>query len=292
MNELKSALTCTRAGRSAAPDACTNGAGTASSPRAGAAALALGTRPSPHPIAARADWQISSVPERAFTLVEIMISMAIFGVVMIAIYSSWTSILRGSKVGLDAAAEAQRTRVAVRALREALTSAQLYLENIRYYSFFADTSGDFAGLSLVSRLPISFPGSGLYGNQIVRRVSFSVEPGANGQNQFVLRQTPLLEPPDTASTPYTTVLAPNVNLFALEFWNTNTMEWDKEWPWTNQLPKLVRVSLSVGPPHQKPTVDNTAVQTALVSSTAIPRALQVPPIRRGLGTLPPGGGLQ
>jgi hypothetical protein len=216
--------------------------------------------------------------------------MTIFGLVMIAIYSSWSAILRGSKVGLNAAAEAQRTRVAIQAVRDALTSGQLYLENIRYYWFLADTSGDFAALSLVSRLPASFPGGGLFGNQVVRRISFSVEPSSSGQQQFVLRQTPLLEPPDTAETPYTTVLAPNVNLFALEFWNTNTLEWDPEWPWTNQLPTIVRVSLSVGPPDRKPTPTDTAVQTALVSSAPIPRALQVPPVRRGIGAIPRGAG--
>src|SRR5689334_23096725 len=112
--------------------------------------------------------------EVAFTLIEVMIAMTIFALVMIAIYSSWSAILRGSKVGLNAAAEAQRSRVAVRALREALTSGQLYTENIRYYWFMADTSGEFAALSMVSRLPASFPGSGLFGNQIVRRVSFTV----------------------------------------------------------------------------------------------------------------------
>jgi prepilin-type N-terminal cleavage/methylation domain-containing protein len=231
----------------------------------------------------------STTLSRAFTIIEIMIAMTIFALVMIAIYSSWTAILRGSKVGLTAAAEAQRTRVAARAVRDALTSTQLYFENIRYYWFLADTSGEFAALSLVSRLPASFPGSGLFGNQVVRRVSFTVEPGPNGQRQLVLRQTPLLEPPETADTPYTTILAPNVNLFALEFYNTNTLEWDPEWPWTNQLPKLVRVQLSVGPPGRKPSLDNITVQSALVSSMAIPRALQVPQIRRGIGVNPGGG---
>jgi prepilin-type N-terminal cleavage/methylation domain-containing protein len=224
---------------------------------------------------------------RAFTLIEVMIAMTIFGVILLAIYSSWTSILRGSKVGLDAAAEAQRTRIAVRAVREALTSAQLYVENSRYYWFMADTSGDFAELSLVSRLPESFPGSGLFGNQTVRRVSFTVEPGPGGHNQLILRQVPLLEPPDTAATPYEIVLAPNVNLFALEFWNTNTLEWDPEWLFTNQLPKLVKVGLSVGPPHRRPSQADTAVETALVSSMAIPRIVQAPPVRRGGVTPPP-----
>jgi prepilin-type N-terminal cleavage/methylation domain-containing protein len=227
--------------------------------------------------------------EHAFTLIEVMVAMAIFGMVMLAIYTSWAAILRGSQVGLQAAAEAQRTRVAVRALRDALTTGQLYTENLRYYWFMADTSGEFPALTLVSRLPASFPGSGLFGNQIVRRIAFTVEAGPNGQNQLVLRQTPLLEPPDTASTPYTTILAPNVNLFSLEFYNTNTTEWDPEWPWTNQLPKLVRFSLSIGPPHRKATPADTAVETALVSSMAIPRFWQVPQNRRGFGAGVPTG---
>jgi prepilin-type N-terminal cleavage/methylation domain-containing protein len=244
--------------------------------------------PHPHPLERRANRSGRFSAKLAFTLIEIMVAMTIFGLVMLAIYTSWISILRGSKVGLNAAAEAQRTRVAVRAIREALTSGQLYIENLRYYWFMADTSGDFAALSLVSRLPAGFPGSGLFGNQIVRRVSFTVEPTAHGQNQLVLRQTPLLEPPETAATPYTNVLAPNVNLFTMEFWNTETQEWDPEWPWTNQLPRLVRFSLSIGPPGHKVTPADTAVQTALVSSMAIPRALQVPPIRRALGATPGG----
>jgi prepilin-type N-terminal cleavage/methylation domain-containing protein len=222
-------------------------------------------------------------PLHAFTLIEILIAMAIFGLVMLAVYSSWAAILRGSKAGLNAAAEAQRSRMAIRSVRDALTSGQLYMENLRYYWFMADTSGQFASLTMVSRLPASFPGSGLFGNQIVRRVSFTVEPGTNGQNQLILRQVPLLEPPDTAQTPYTTVLAPNVNLFSLEFWNTNTLEWDPEWLLTNQLPKLVRIGISVGPTNRRPTPSDTAVETALVSSMAIPRGLQVPPVRRGAG---------
>ena len=109
-----------------------------------------------------------------------------------------------------------------------------------------------------------------------------MEPGPNGDNQLILRQVPLLEPPDTARTPYTIVLAPNVNVFSLEFLNTNTLDWDPDWPWTNQLPKLVRVAISVGPPHHKASPSETAIQTALVSSAAIPRIVQIPPVRRGL----------
>src|SRR5262245_45511175 len=89
----------------------------------------------------------------AFTLLEVMIAITIFAMVLIAIYSSWSAILRGSQAGLKAAAEAQRTRVALRAFEESLGATELFLENIRYYAFMADTSGDFAAISFVSHLP-------------------------------------------------------------------------------------------------------------------------------------------
>lgn len=226
----------------------------------------------------------------AFTLLELMIAIAIFGGVMIAIYSSWTAILRSSKVGLDAAAEAQRTRMTIRALQEALGAAQLYAGNIHHYSFFSDTSGDFAALSFVSRLPASFPGSGLFGDQTVRRVTFSVERGPESSNQLVLRQSPLLEPLDQGAPPYKIVLAPHVKLFQVEFLDTNTFEWVPEWMYTNQLPRMLKVSVSFGEGRERIRQEDITVQTITLNSLAIPRELQVPLLGRPGGIVPPAGG--
>ncbi|MBM3833488.1 MAG: prepilin-type N-terminal cleavage/methylation domain-containing protein [Verrucomicrobia bacterium] len=219
----------------------------------------------------------------AFTLIEIMIAIAIFGVVLIAIYSSWSAILRGANAGKKAAAEAQRTRMALRSISEALASAQLFAANIKHYSFIADTSGDFGELSFVARLPASFPGSGMFGDQTVRRVTFAVDP----QNRLLLMQSPLLEPVDRDSPPYTIVLAPNVSLFQIEFLETNKFEWISEWPFTNQLPKVVRVALGFGEKGRRLTREDMAVQTMYLSSLAIPRDLQVSALRGR--ALPPTG---
>lgn len=226
----------------------------------------------------------------AFTLIEVLIAIAILALVLTAIYSSWVAILRASKVGLEAAAQAQRTRITLRAIEEALSSAQLFTANIQHYSFFADTSGDFAALSFVARLPASFPGSGLFGDQVVRRVTFSVESDARGQNQLLLRQTPLLEAAEADVKPYTIVLAPSVNLFALEFLDTNKWEWVPEWLYTNRLPKMARVAVSFGAKRpDAANLEDTMIQTVLLSSAAIPRELQIPSGRFGGVPLPPGG---
>jgi prepilin-type N-terminal cleavage/methylation domain-containing protein len=181
----------------------------------------------------------------AFTLIEIMVAMGIFAMVMAAIFSSWTAILRGSRISATAAREVQRTRIAMRALQEALASAQMYADNPKYYVFYADTSGKYPFLSFVARLPASFPGSGLFEGQTLRRVSFSVEKGKSGGNELLLSQYPILEKMDKTTKPYTISLTTDVSFFSMEFFDIRK-GWLPEWTSTNQLPKLVRVALAFG----------------------------------------------
>src|ERR1044071_6710858 len=165
---------------------------------------------------------------RAFTLVEIMVALTIFAAVLVAIYSSWSALLRGKTIGMAAAAEAQRARVAVRALENSLVSLQMFQANLKYYSFFADTSGDFASLSFVARLPQSFPRSGDFGDQVLRRLTFTVEPGTNRENVLVLRQNPVLFDPGVDEEENPLVLARRVKAFTLEFWGPRSTDWEPE----------------------------------------------------------------
>ena len=177
----------------------------------------------------------------AFTLLEVMIAITLFTLVMIAIYSSWSSILKGSRIGMKAAAEVQRTRVAMRALEESLASAVMYVDNAKYYHFSTDTSGDNAYITFVARLPASFPGSGLFQDQDMRRVTFYVEKG-----NLMLAQSTLLEATKKIGNPYTIPLAPNVALFDMEFYDGVANKWFAEWISTNQMPRMVRVALAFG----------------------------------------------
>lgn len=206
---------------------------------------------------------------RGFTLVEIMIALAIFAGVMIAIYSSWSSILRGRKIGLEAAREAQRSRVAVRALENSLVSLEMFQANIKYFYFFADTSGDFASLSFVARLPKSFPRSGDFGDQVVRRLAFTVEPGTNSENVLLLRQNPILFDPSVDEEENPLVLGRNVRVFTLEFWGPRSRDWEPEWLYTNQLPSLIRFTLGFGQPNQK-ILKPEEVVTRVVTLSAVP----------------------
>ncbi len=211
----------------------------------------------------------------AFTLLEIMLALTILMMVLGVIYATWMAILR-SKIAADRAAlNAQRARITVRALEDALQGVQLFQQNRDYYAFLADTSGDYAYLSVVSRLPASFPGSGLFGDQTLRRVTFQVENGTNGVPQLVLRQYPLLLATNAVDEAYPIVLATDVTDFLLEFWDARRGEWLAEWLSSNDLPPVVRFLVGIGRNPSDPSTPQTLqVQSVALSAVPVPMELQ------------------
>lgn len=234
----------------------------------------------------------SPAARASFTLVEILISIAILSLVVAAIYSSWTAILRASKVGLDAAAAAQRSRIALHTLEDSLGSMMLFVRNVDYYGFVAENGSD-ALLSFVARLPKSFPRGGRFGDQDVRRLTFSVEQTPDGSKELVLRQQSLITEMDQDEQEYPLVLARDVEEFAMEFWDTRVNDWVDEWRQTNQLPKLIKIILSVRQGDGR-SLQNVREITQIVApgSSGTPVAFQTPAMSPGQPGAPgvPGGG--
>jgi prepilin-type N-terminal cleavage/methylation domain-containing protein len=190
-----------------------------------------------------------------FTLIEVMVSIAVFMLIMGSVIACWRCVVNGKMIAEDAAAAAQRARVGIRAVEEALTTVELVTDpnNLPYYAFLTDTTGKFASLSLAARLPSDFPGSGLFGDNVMRRVTFDIE-NVNGVNNLVMNQSPLLEALDENNTPYPLTLARDVNVFMLEFWSPQDNDWAVSFDSTNELPLMVRVTLGVGHSRDNPDV--------------------------------------
>ena len=211
----------------------------------------------------------------AFTLLEMMIAIGILALILTAIYASWTAILRASKTGLDAAASVQRSRIALRALQDSLGSAMCFSQNHSYYGFIAD-NGSEASLSFVSRLSKSFPRGGRFGDLDVRRVTFSVEQGRNGDNELVLRQSPLLMEPDIDEKEHPLVLAKHVKEFSLDFWDGKKNDWTDEWKETNQLPRLVKVTLKLSDSQHSIQAHEVVTRLIPIAANAVPPLWQMP----------------
>lgn len=183
----------------------------------------------------------------AFTLVELLVAIVVFGLVVSILYGTWTLILRGNESALKLAAEAQRTRMAARTIEDALVSAVYFSQNPSHYSFNVDTSGKFAALSFVGHLGESFPGSGYFDGERVRRVTFLVESGKEGKSELKLYQNSMLAAGlEQDQGLYPLILARDVSQFTLNFFDPRKGEWLEEWIYTNQLPPIVRLTLGIG----------------------------------------------
>lgn len=189
----------------------------------------------------------------AFTLVEVMVAITIFMVIMVGVIACWKCIVNGTMIAEDAAAAAQRARVGIKTVEDALVTAQISQKNIEFYSFLSDTSGKFASLSLAARLPGTFPGSHLFGDKVMRRVTFEVK-AVDGVNNLVMSQAPMLEAINDQNTPYEITLARDVNQFMLEFWSKKDNDWVVSFDETNTFPPMVRVTLGVGHSQNNPDV--------------------------------------
>lgn len=179
---------------------------------------------------------------RGFTLIEILMAMAIFALVMGAIYATFMAILRGSQAGLKAAAEVQRERMTMHTIEQALTTARSFVLDVQHYGFVAENGGD-AKLSFVARLPKSFPRGGRFGDFDVRRVEFALENGPDSQRQLVVRQCPILMEFDQDEIEHPLVLAKHVKELVFDLWDTRLNDWTDTWTQTNQLPKMIKVTL-------------------------------------------------
>ena len=247
---------------------------------------------------------------RAFTLVEIMIAVAIFSIIVAAIYSTWILILRASRTGLEAAAQVQRERIAVQTIEDSLTCIQSFQASMKYYSFVVQ-NGNHPLLSFTARTPEIFPRHGRFGDFNLRRLIFSVEPGPDataGEKDLVLRQNHILMDLDTDEQHYPLVLARNVKDFVIECWDPNAKQWDDEWGDTNSIPPLLRVSLLLSSSADSGSAAALAI-TRLIAlpSITMPKVVQLPagnnnapppgqpPVGGGTrpppGQPPPGGGM-
>jgi general secretion pathway protein J len=211
---------------------------------------------------------------RGFTLVEILVAIGILATVLVAIFSSWTAILRATKVRLEAAATVQRARVVAHVLEDSLSSAQLYSQNQQFYSFVAE-NGESASLSFVARLSKSFPRSGKFGDLDLRRLTFSLEQGPDGR-QLVLRQNPLVMELDADEKSHPVVLAKHVKEFDTQFWDARLADWIDEWTATNSLPPLVKVTVKLTDNAYSSQVREEITRIVSLPATAVPGVWQTP----------------
>lgn len=183
---------------------------------------------------------------RGFTLIEVLVALLVFSMVLTLLYGTWRILMQSNAAGLRIAANAQRSRMTIQTIEEALNSAVFFNSNARHYSFLGEEDGSFSALSFVAHLSSAFPGSGHFDGEKVRRLTFTVAPDAGGSSILLLQQNSILSSLEDGAEPFPIILAKDVSMFEVTFWDSRRSEFTSEWKQTNTLPALVRVVVGFG----------------------------------------------
>lgn len=224
----------------------------------------------------------------AFTLLEVLVALSIFALVLSLLYGSWRILISSNAAALKLAATAQRSRMTAQTIEEALNSAVFFNANARHYAFLAGGEGAYSAVSFVAHLSDAFPASGYFDGERVRRVTFTVEPGKQGGSDLVLRQNSLLSPPDLDVEGHPIVLARDVSLFELLYWDVRRGEFIAEWTQTNSLPALVQVSVGFGQRGRSKEPSETITRIVRIPSAGVAGEAQAI-VPGGVPQLPRGG---
>jgi prepilin-type N-terminal cleavage/methylation domain-containing protein len=231
-----------------------------------------------------------------FTLIEIMVAIAVFTMVVGAIYSSWILLIRATRAAQDVAAQAQRQRVALRTIEDALMAVQAFQASPQYYSFVVE-NGEAPLLSFTAKVPDVFPRNGKFDDAAtgrkfnLRRLTFSVDPGKDGEKDLVLRQNPILMDLDNDEQQYPLVLARNVRKFTVTCWDPQKQDWVDDWENTNMIPQVMVVGLDLGgnTAGGSSAPDFTVTRLLALPGTMMPAAAQNGSAAGGPGGNPANG---
>jgi prepilin-type N-terminal cleavage/methylation domain-containing protein len=235
----------------------------------------------------------SPIGKAAFTLIEIMVAVMVFSLVIGAIYATWALVMRATVVGQDAAAQAQRQRVVLRSIGDAIMGIESFQASQQYY-WFKLANGSVPYLSFVARLPDSYARNGKFvgaaggRDASERRVTFTLASGDNGERDLVLQQSPILMDMDDDEQKFPLVLAKNVKEFTVEWWGTNRMneaEWSKDWDdsQTNSIPAMLRVRLVLGNDSSSGRYAKASSETAFAATRiyTVPSQMMPAAVQRG-----------
>ena len=231
--------------------------------------------------------------QAAFTLVEAIVSVAVFSIVLAMVYGVFFSLARSTVAGAEATVEIQRQRIALKTIEDSLSGLVYYEQSKEQYSFLADTTiFDYPSISFVSRVPPDFLGNKEFGSQRLRRIEFTVEDDEVLGRSLVMYQEALMQPVNTQDIrePKRWVLGPNLDTFFFVFWSTINNEWVSEWTETNSVPSRLKFELAFkGADGEAARIEEIQKREIVVFSESITQAMQNPPLPQARGGGSRGG---
>jgi prepilin-type N-terminal cleavage/methylation domain-containing protein len=175
-----------------------------------------------------------------FTLVEVMLAVAIMGLLITGVYATWSAGLSGWKRGTSVADAFQRQRVVMEALEDLARSAMFYTSKPELYEVRSDVDyglGDTVSFVTASDVLLPVREQGIVG---LRRVTLGIRRDVRRREPYLgITNSAAIEDELLAPTPVWHVVSADVIGFRVRYRNPADGAWHDRW----EDPGLVPVAL-------------------------------------------------
>jgi len=220
------------------------------------------------------------ISRAGFTLLEILVAVAILSIVVAALYGTWSAALNGWRRGTDASEVFQRQRVVMEALKELTQSAVFFSASADLYTIIgAKNPGLGDSVTFVTASDAFLPPSEAT-DAGMRRVTISLEQDQYRRTYLAIVNQPALRPDDqSAEPPQAHVISMDVSGFYVRYRDPRSGDWDETWEEAALPPSAIEYTVVFGQ------------QGGRLPPVVVTRAVDIPVaafISQGNGGLPTG----
>ena len=186
--------------------------------------------------------------QAGFTLLEVLLAVAVLGMLITCVYSTWSAALNSWRRGSDVSEAFQRERVVMDALKDLTQSAIFFTPSAALYAFVATKNpglGD--SISFVTASDAFLPPSETV-SAGMRRVIISLEQDQYRRTYLAIVNEPALRPDDDKSLepPQAHVISMDVSGFYVRYRNPQDGIWSEKWEEDQFPPSAVEYTVVFG----------------------------------------------
>ncbi|HVM59704.1 MAG TPA: prepilin-type N-terminal cleavage/methylation domain-containing protein [Verrucomicrobiae bacterium] len=211
-------------------------------------------------------------PRCGFTLLEVLLAVAVLGMLVTCVYGTFSAALNSWRRGSEATEAFQRERIVMDALGELTQSAIFFTPSASLYSFVATKNpglGD--SISFVTASDAYLPPSEAI-SAGMRRVVISLEQDEYRRTYLAIVNEPALRPTDDSSLPplQAHVISMDVSGFYVRYRNPNDGSWSDTWEEGQFPPSAVEYTVVFGERNGRypPVVFTRAVDIPIAAVAA------------------------
>jgi prepilin-type N-terminal cleavage/methylation domain-containing protein len=222
-----------------------------------------------------------------FTLLEVLLAVAVLGMLVTAVYSTWSAALNSWRRGSDVSEAFQRERVVMDALMELTKSAMFFEPSASLYAFVATRNpslGD--SISFVTASDAFLPPSEAI-SAGMRRVTISLEQDQYRRTYLAIVNEPALRPDDDKSLepPQAHVISMEVSGFYVRYRDPRDGSWSDKWEQDQFPPSAVEYTVAFGERDGRfPPVVVTRAVDIPVAAVAAAGGIPMPGMIGGVNT--------